>query len=268
MLPGDKASDLEYTDQKALHIANNGSILRFTDRPSSWINTTLLPPYSCSQGKAIGCSLGANRDISIDARGPKSTYVERLWTTKLSNVGPYGPGENIEVVVTFNERVAVSSNGSAPALRLNTGAFALYKRGSGTENLTFIYSVEEDQHTPRGGKATLDTYDEGYAYAYDPGESRITPLDVIYLGNDGWIRRYSTNPTAAVNLRLPSPVREAFNPLKRVARCRLIHSSFALFHRESSILLAKDEMFEFVEAVQGLGESPCLTISVRSHGVG
>ena len=40
--------------------------------------------------------------------------VVRLWTTKPPELAPYGIGEEIEVVVTFSEPVAVKTNGTHP----------------------------------------------------------------------------------------------------------------------------------------------------------
>ena len=42
--PGDVSAVLEYTNQRALHLTNNYTLRRWTDRPTTWVNTTLLPP--------------------------------------------------------------------------------------------------------------------------------------------------------------------------------------------------------------------------------
>ena len=174
------------------------------------VNMTLVEPGMCSVQETFGCSLSAigQKDsaesiISVEARTqnefrPRIVSVE---TTKPGAQSPYGTGEPIDIVVSFNYPVQVSSNGSAPALRMNTGSYAIYGYGSGTHNLTFWYVVGDGDNTEQ-----LETFSNGYAFAFDPGEVNLTPLDTFFLGQpEGWIRRLSSNSRTPADLTMPLP---------------------------------------------------------------
>jgi hypothetical protein len=65
-----------------------------------------------------------------------------LYVTQASanpSVGAEGIGETISITLTFSEPVTVS--GAAPILQLNDGGAAAYASGSGTNTLTFSYTV-------------------------------------------------------------------------------------------------------------------------------
>jgi hypothetical protein len=204
-LPGDRTALLDYTSTNALIMSPNSTLLRLSTRPSTPVNTTLVAPSTCSPNKQYGCSLSSPDadDSAVDVEGRSQSEfrpkVVSLSTSKRGDLSPFGVGEPIEVVVSFNKPVAVSSNGSAPALRLSPGGFATYAYGSGTANLTFFYVVGEGDAAP-----LLESYSDGYASSFDPADSRITPLDIYFLGHEvGWIRRDSNSPLTPA-LLLPS----------------------------------------------------------------
>lgn len=95
-------------------------------------------------------------------------------------------------------------------LRLNTGTYAKYSYGSGTNNLTFWYTVEKGDETPLITNlpyttTSLEAFTQGYQHAYDPSTDHLSALDVYHLGKKpGWIRRDSTHPTTDADLTLPS----------------------------------------------------------------
>ena len=68
----------------------------------------------------------------------------------------YGPGETVEVAVTFGDRVKVDTSGGRPTLTLTVGAAtetrqAAYVSGSDTERLVFAYEVQSgDMDTADG----------------------------------------------------------------------------------------------------------------------
>lgn len=74
---------------------------------------SLPEPGTCVTFK--GCSLGANRDIVVSTAVPR---VENITTTKPTDSGPYGAGEEIDVTVWFTEPVEALLNVTkAPRLR-------------------------------------------------------------------------------------------------------------------------------------------------------
>jgi len=208
VLPGDRTGRLDYTSSKAFKMSPNSTLLRLAHHPSTIVNTTLVAPGDCSASKEFGCSLSSNdaddTAVEIEARSqvefrPK---VLRVTTTKPGDQSPYGAGEPIDVVVTFNVPVAVQSNGSAaPVLRLSPGGFAVYGYGSGTNNLTFWYVVGEGDSAD-----VLESYARGYANGFDAFADHLSPLDIFFLGQgQGWIRRDSSRPLTPANLALPPP---------------------------------------------------------------
>ncbi|MES2943501.1 MAG: FG-GAP-like repeat-containing protein, partial [Pseudomonadota bacterium] len=59
--------------------------------------------------------------------------------------GTYGTGSVITLTVRFDENVLVNTAGGTPTLQLETGTidrFAIYSSGSGTNTLTFTYTVQ------------------------------------------------------------------------------------------------------------------------------
>jgi hypothetical protein len=87
-------------------------------------------------------SLGANTDIVI-ATAPTVTSVSATTAN-----GDYTVGKTIGITVTFSSVVYVSpgTNGSVPALALNSGGVGSYSSGSGTNTLTFTYTVAAGQN--------------------------------------------------------------------------------------------------------------------------
>ncbi len=61
--------------------------------------------------------------------------------------GSYTVGEIIDINVTYNEPVTVNTTGGTPTLSLNSSGSAAYITGSGTDNLTFRYTVGTGQNS-------------------------------------------------------------------------------------------------------------------------
>ena len=118
-------SDLDYQSTSALSL-NGGSI---RDGAGNDATLTLAAPGTAT-------SLGANKAISIDVLGPTISHV----TSSTSN-GLYLNAQVISIQVVFSEVVAVTGT---PQLTLETGtndAVVNYTSGSGTNILTFNYTV-------------------------------------------------------------------------------------------------------------------------------
>src|SRR5262249_31805714 len=85
-------------------------------------------------------SLGANKALVIDTQAPTVSSVSSTTAN-----GTYGVGQVIAVTVTFSEAVTVSGT---PQITLETGAtdaVVNYSSGSGTNTLTFNYTVASPQ---------------------------------------------------------------------------------------------------------------------------
>jgi hypothetical protein len=115
---GDK---LDYSSSSALIL--NGGIIQ----DAGGDNADLTLPYDGSTE-----SLSDNTDIVIDTT-PTVTNV----SSSTAN-GTYGTGAAIPIQVTFNENVFVTGT---PTLVLSDGETAAYSGGSGTNTLTFTYTV-------------------------------------------------------------------------------------------------------------------------------
>ena len=122
---GQNAADLDYVSTTSL--ALNGGTIR--DGASNNATLTLAAPGAAN-------SLGANKDIVIDANAPTVTGV----SSTVANA-TYAAGAVIPVTVTFSEPVNVTGT---PQITLETGAtdaVVNYSSGSGTSTLTFNYTV-------------------------------------------------------------------------------------------------------------------------------
>lgn len=122
---GDTSADLDYTSVNSFTL--NGATIRDGALNTSAI--TLAAPASAN-------SLGANKSIVINTNLPSITNV----SSSLAN-GAYTIGQIIPIQVTFSQVVNVTGT---PQLTLETGAtdaIVNYSSGSGTNTLTFNYTV-------------------------------------------------------------------------------------------------------------------------------
>jgi hypothetical protein len=129
----DVSADLDYVSSSALVL--NGATIKLKSSKVS-LDAILTLPNPGDPG-----SLGANKDIVIDTR-PKVTGGV---TSPLPN-GTYHTTAVIPITVTFNTAVDVVGT---PLLQLNAGAVATasYASGSGTNVLTFNYTVQDGQQS-------------------------------------------------------------------------------------------------------------------------
>ena len=126
---GQSSPDLDYTSANALTL-NGGTITEV----GSGQNASLTLPVPGAAG-----SLAANKNIVIDAISPTVTNV-----TSAKPNGLYIAGEIIDITVKFSKPVDVSGT---PLLALNSGGTASYFSGSGTDTLTFRYTVGAGETT-------------------------------------------------------------------------------------------------------------------------
>ena len=62
--------------------------------------------------------------------------------------GSLNAGKTVAYTITMSEAVTVNTTGGSPTLALNDGGTATYVGGSGTNALTFSYTVQAGQNTP------------------------------------------------------------------------------------------------------------------------
>ncbi|WP_298965458.1 FG-GAP-like repeat-containing protein [uncultured Methylobacterium sp.] len=137
--PGDTAADLD-----ALTLALAGG----TIRDAAGNDAALVLPAAGAAG-----SLAANRALVVDTTAPTVTRL-----TSSTRDGTYRAGSVVAIQVGFSEAVTVTGT---PRLTLETGTTdreAIYVRGSGTDTLTFLYTVQ-----PGDSAADLDALTLGLA---------------------------------------------------------------------------------------------------------
>ncbi len=136
---GHNSADLDYVNTTSLAL-NSGTI---KDLAGNNMTLTLATPGAAG-------SLGANKALVIDTTAPTITNV----TSSTSN-GNRTTGQTVSIQVVFSEAVAVED---VPKLQLETGTtdqIINYVSGSGTNTLTFTYTVQSgDSSTDLDYKAT------------------------------------------------------------------------------------------------------------------
>ncbi|MBK22576.1 MAG: hypothetical protein CME70_01110 [Halobacteriovorax sp.] len=126
---GDSSSDLDYQSASALNL-NGGSI---RDSANNNAGIALATP-------GLANSISDDKAIVIDTVQPFVSEVK----TPLGN-GTYGVGTTVPIEVVFSEVVIV---GGTPQITLETGvtdAVVNYSSGSGTDTLTFDYSISNGE---------------------------------------------------------------------------------------------------------------------------
>jgi hypothetical protein len=87
--------------------------------------------------------------------------------------GAYKAGDVIAVTVTFGDNVTVNTAGGTPSLTLNDGGTAVYASGSGTDTLTFNYTVGAGENA-----ADLD-YGSTGALSLNGGSIKYAGMDAV-----------------------------------------------------------------------------------------
>jgi hypothetical protein len=130
----DTSPDLNYVAGGSLVVPSGSSV---TDQASG------LPAGLTLPAPAGAGSLGANKNLVIDALPAKVTNV-----TTTSPNGTYQFGAVVTINVGFTKPVVVDTTGGNPTLALNSGGTATYADGSGTNSLTFSYTVGLGDFSP------------------------------------------------------------------------------------------------------------------------
>jgi len=127
------------------------SIVNYDATLSGWSSQSVKPNVTFGANSLQFCNSATERatlinfpnnwSITGDSDACPPTVINVTSTT--SN-GAYGTGSNINIQVTFSEVVNVTGT---PTLSLNSGGTANYSSGSGTNALSFVYTVGAGQNS-------------------------------------------------------------------------------------------------------------------------
>lgn len=122
----------------------NNALNGLTFTPSSGYNGGAAIQITSNDLGGTG-SGGAQTDIDVITItvNPNNPTITGVSATTAD--GAYGPGQTILVTVSFDANVLVDTSGGSPSLLLETGTIdrvASYISGSGTNTLTFAYTVQ------------------------------------------------------------------------------------------------------------------------------
>jgi Bacterial Ig-like domain len=183
---GDTSSDLDYVSTGSLAL-NGGTIL---DAANNVASLTLATPGAAG-------SLGANKAIIVDTVLPTITSV-----TSPDADTTYGAGQTVSVQVVFSEIVNVTGT---PQLTLETGstdAVVNYTSGTGTDTLTFDYTIPVGAYT-----ADLD-YKNTASLALNGGTIADGALNnaTITLANPGAAGSLGANKAIIIDAIFPEVI--------------------------------------------------------------
>ena len=104
-------------------------------------------------GGTIADAAGSSANLSLTGltqTGPKIDTSTPVITAiaELPASGDLNAGKTVTYTLAMNELVTVNTAGGSPTLALNDGGTATYVSGSGTNALTFSYTVLAGQNTP------------------------------------------------------------------------------------------------------------------------
>ncbi|MES2633007.1 MAG: Ig-like domain-containing protein [Pseudomonadota bacterium] len=181
--PGDASHDLDYLSSGAFVVIGG----RVTDEAGNELVTELARPGASG-------SLGDNCDYEIDGIAPTVSGVSS--TTAPSS---YKAGDTVSIQVTFSEAVFVSGT---PQLTLETGGTDRtidYDGGSGTDTLTFTYTVQ-------AGDSSLDLdYLSTSALTFNGGtiEDAADNSAVLALPEPGAANSLGANESIVIDTETP-----------------------------------------------------------------
>lgn len=138
LVTGDSSSDLEYVDHNAL----SGTILAAATNPTLPANLQLTVPGSTG-------SLSASSNVRVTSTAPKVVAV-----SVADRNGTYGTNNDLTIHVRFSFPVVVASLPlTSCTLKLAASASevrtAVYVGGSSTKALSFVYTVQPGDRSPR-----------------------------------------------------------------------------------------------------------------------
>ena len=146
-------------------LANNGS--GPNDITAKWNGASVLaltnaPAQGYTEYTFTVTATGSTSTLEFDARqDPSHWSLDNVSVTPVGTVAPtissiaelpssgdLNAGKTVTYTINISENVTVNTAGGTPTLALNDGGTATYVSGSGTNALTFSYTVAAGQNTP------------------------------------------------------------------------------------------------------------------------
>ena len=199
----DTTPDYTFSSSEAGTITYGGSCSSSTTSATSGNNTIIF--NALAAGTYVNCTITVT-DSAGNASSPLSvnTFVVDTTAPTVSSVssstanGYFGIGDNITITLTANENLYVDNSSGNPRIQLETGStdrYAIYSSGSGTNNLSLIYTVViSDNSTDLGYKASN-------SLELNSGTIRDSALNdaVLTLPNPGISNSLSLNKAIVIN---------------------------------------------------------------------
>lgn len=136
-------SDLSVSNGCASNLQGSGTTYTADIVPRANGPVTVTVPANAAVDRAGNANTAAPIPVSVNF----ATYAPLVTSVTSSTAdGAYRAGQTISIQVSFSEAVIVSGT---PQLRLATGAVATvdYQSGSGTNTLTFLYTIASGQNS-------------------------------------------------------------------------------------------------------------------------
>src|SRR5262249_32377352 len=145
---------------------------------------------SLTDGSASGASALSTQTIRIDTTSPTVSSVVASGAGITNGNGNLNAGKVVTLTVAFSEAVTVNTSAGTPRLALNDGGVATYTSGSGSNSLTFSYTVAAGQNT---SDLTVTAFNLNGATVRDAA------------GNDANLAGAVTNPSGILTIDTVAP---------------------------------------------------------------
>ncbi|UPK40778.1 cadherin domain-containing protein (plasmid) [Bradyrhizobium sp. 186] len=99
-----------------------------------------------TDGATSGSTILNTKAVTVDNTAPTISTITTSGSGIASGNGTLKVGDIVSFTVTFGETVIVNTSGGTPTLALNDGGIAAYTSGSGSNTLTFKYTVAAGQN--------------------------------------------------------------------------------------------------------------------------
>jgi hypothetical protein len=187
---------------------SGGTLSGLIEVDATHYTATFTPAANTDGTGSVSVISGGWQEVNgnLGSGGSTSFIVDTVTPTVTSvvanpNSGNYGPGQVVIITVTLSENVTVTGT---PTLSLNDGGTASYTGGSGTNALTFSYTVASGQSTANltvtrvnlpNGAAVQD--------AVSGNNANLSGADVTFgglqIGGDNWLNAKGGNWSTASN---------------------------------------------------------------------
>src|SRR5215813_9241060 len=145
---------------------------------------------SLTDGSASGASALSTQTIGIDTTSPTVSSIVASGAGITNGNGNLNAGKVVTLTVAFSEAVTVNTSAGTPRLALNDGGVATYTSGSGSNSLTFSYTVAAGQNT---SDLTVTAFNLNGATVRDAA------------GNDANLAGAVTNPSGILTIDTVAP---------------------------------------------------------------